>query len=396
VNVANWVVAALAGLVPVALYVLTVFRSPYLRMHWLSFLGALATSAALVVPLTFVQRYLERWAEIDPVAGTGGHFMLLLYGFLVIAPLEMGLCTLAVMPFWRLRRIRMRAGLSRAIETREAVTFAVGAAIGCATLRGGIYLRAHAASWISVGRSALWLLTFILLCGLWGYVLGRYAARGMRSKRFSSAWVGSTVFAAVCDQMIFRRGPLALAAVTPLVLSMLVVAFVLWRDVQAAEGGSSGGRLSSIFSVAPTPSLAAIREAFRQQDRPLTLRWITFGALVTTGVITTGVVVAVLLGHRVGLDFSAVDREQAGGDALAPLALLGAGALTAFPTAGYLLARASGTRSVLEPAMATSLAMVLLMVFLGMLAPTAVVFAIAFAPIAFVLSCLGAWVGLAH
>lgn len=395
-NVAQWIVAAVAALLPVVAYVVVVLRNTYLRLHWPSFLGVLGAAAAMVGPLTIVERYIERWAEIDPVSGGGGHFMLLLYGFLVIAPLEMGLCAVAVIPFWRVRRIRMRAGLSRAIETREAVTFAVGAAIGCATVRNAIYLFAKAGGWLAIGRVAVWQLTFMLLCSLWGYVLGRYAARGMRSKRFSSAWVGATLFAAVCDQMVFRRGPLALAAVAPLVVSMLVVAFVLWRDVLAGEGVSSGGRLSSFFSAAPTPSLSAIREAFRQQDRPLTLRWITFGALVTTGIITTGVVAAVFLGHRVGLDFSAVDREEAGSDAIAPLVLLGAGALAAFPTAGYLLARASGTRSVLEPAMATSLAMVLLMVFLGMLAPTAVVFAIAFAPIAFVLSCLGAWVGLAH
>jgi hypothetical protein len=38
--------------------------------------------------------------------------------------------------------------------------------------------------------------------------------------------------------------------------------------------------------------------------------------------------------------------------------------------------------------------MVLVMVFMGMLAPASVVFIIAFAPIAFALSCAGAWLGL--
>ena len=112
--------------------------------------------------------------------------------------------------------------------------------------------------------------------------------------------------------------------------------------------------------------------------------------------ITTGIAASVYVGHRVGLDFSAVDRDEAGTDSMAALAFLGAGVLAAFPSSGYLLARASGTRSVLEPAMAASLAMVLVLVFMGMLAPTSVVFAIAFAPIAFVLSCVGAWVGLAN
>ncbi|HZO12977.1 MAG TPA: hypothetical protein VFB62_06955, partial [Polyangiaceae bacterium] len=156
----------------------------------------------------------------------------------------------------------------------------------------------------------------------------------------------------------------------------------------------SGGALSSIFTSAPVPSIQAIREAFREQDRPLTVRWISFGALVTAGMITSGITVAVLLGHELGVDFSAVDRRDAGADAMPPLVLLGIGALAAFPFSGYLLARASGTRSVLEPAMASAVAMLLMMVFMGMVAPVSVVFVIAFAPIAFALSCAGAWVGL--
>jgi hypothetical protein len=44
--------------------------------------------------------------------------------------------------------------------------------------------------------------------------------------------------------------------------------------------------------------------------------------------------------------------------------------------------------------MASALAIVLVMVLMGLVAPTSVVFAIAFAPIAFALSCAGAWVGI--
>jgi hypothetical protein len=61
---------------------------------------------------------------------------------------------------------------------------------------------------------------------------------------------------------------------------MLVVALILWRDVRTSEGTVTSGRLSSLLA-APAPSLQAIREAFRQQDQPLTLRWIALGALVT-------------------------------------------------------------------------------------------------------------------
>ncbi len=394
-SAAQWVVAVVGGALPLALFAFGVGRSSYLRMLWASWLSVIGLAALSVLPMTLVMRLLERWAEIDPDTGTGGKVTLLLYTLLVVAPLEMGLVTLSVLPLWRMRRIRMRAGLARALETREGVAFAIAAALGFTTTTNFVYLLEHGVGWMSVARAALWLVTFTLLCGLWGYVLGRYAVRGMRSKRFSSAWVSATIFAAVCDQMIFRRDVMALMAVLPLVFSMLVVSWIVWRDIRGTDATSSG-RLSSLFSAGPAPSLAAIREAFRQQDRPVTLRWITFGALVTTGMITTGIAASVFIGHRVGLDFSAVDRDDLGTDAMAALAFIGAGVLAAFPSSGYLLARASGTRSVLEPAMAASLAMVLVLVFMGMLAPTSLVFAIAFAPIAFVLSCIGAWVGLAN
>jgi hypothetical protein len=394
VNALLWVVAVIATALPVLLFVGVMLRSSYLKLHlglWLATMGA---AAALVVPVTIAEQVLQTWAEIDPTAGAGGQVTLLLYGLLVAAPLEMGVVALAVVPFWRLRRVRMRAGLSRALEVREGTSFAVAASVGFSAMRNVATLWLYGLTWLGVARSALWTVAFALLCSLWGYVLGRYAHRGMTSKRFSTAWIVATIFSAVCDQLIFRRGLGALIAVLPLLLSMMVVAWVVWRDARGAGAQSSGGRLSSLFTATPAPSLSAIRDAFRQQDRPITLRWITFGAFVTTGLITTGLVVAVWTGHRIGLDFSAVDQQRVGADAMGPLMVLGAGTLGAFPTAGYLLARASGTRSVLEPAMAAALAMVLVMVFMGMLAPVSVVFAIAFSPVALALSCVGAWVGL--
>ncbi len=390
----QWIVVAALVALPIAAHVATMWRSPYLRLHFGLWLATLGTGAVLLLPVALLEHLLQRWAQIDPVVGTGGQITLLLYAFLIVAPMEMATVTLAVLPYWRLRRVRMRAGLSRALETMEGVSFAVSAAIGFVSVRNLLYLWLYGSGWLSVLRVGLVTATFVLLCAGWGYVLGRHARRGMAGRRFSSAVLGTTVFSAVCDQLIFRHGVLALMAVLPVVVSMLLVAFVLWRDARGPGASSGGGPLSSIFTSAPAPSLHAIREAFRRQDRPLTLRWISFGALVTTGMITAGIALSVFLGHELGIDFSAVDRHEPGAQAIAPLALLGIGTLAAFPTSGYLLARASGTRSVLEPAMAAALALVLVMVFLGMVAPVSVVFAIAFAPIAFALSCVGAWVGL--
>jgi hypothetical protein len=61
---------------------------------------------------------------------------------------------------------------------------------------------------------------------------------------------------------------------------------------------------------------------------------------------------------------------------------------------GFLVARASNVPTLLEPALAAALAIGALCVVLGLMAPIALVFAFAFAPVAFGLSCAGAWAGL--
>jgi hypothetical protein len=77
-----------------------------------------------------------------------------------------------------------------------------------------------------------------------------------------------------------------------------------------------------------------------------------------------------------------------------PLMLLGTAVLLAFPTSGYLVARASGSPSVLEPALANLLALAAMVTILALTAPIAVLFALAVAPVALGLSCAGAWIGL--
>ncbi len=388
-----WVVSIVLLVAALAAYTLVLRRSSYLVLHMPLWLGALGAGAVMRAPASLLEHVLERWAGIDPVAGTGGLVTLLLYEFLVVAPLEQGLVAATVAVFWRVKRMRMRAGLPRDLETLEGVAFAVSAALGFAVVRDVQFLVSHGTGWLGVWRAAMALVSFVLLSSLWGFELGRHSHRGMSGREFSVAWLLATLFTAVSDRMVFRGGVGTMLAIVPLVLSLLLVAWIGWRSTHPEERVSSFAR-PSLLTMAPAPSLGAIREAFRRHDRPITLRWISFGALVTTGMVTAGVAAAVYLGHRLGLDFSAVDHPDAGGDAMAPVALLGAGALAAFPGSGYLLARASGSRSVLEPAMGAALAMVLVLVFMGMLAPASVVFVIAFAPIAFALSCAGAWLGL--
>jgi len=77
-----------------------------------------------------------------------------------------------------------------------------------------------------------------------------------------------------------------------------------------------------------------------------------------------------------------------------PLVFLAAAVGLAFPVAGYLVARASGTRSVLEPGLGAALAVVGAVLFLSVTTPIAAIFALALTPIAFVLASGGAWLGI--
>jgi hypothetical protein len=140
------------------------------------------------------------------------------------------------------------------------------------------------------------------------------------------------------------------------------------------------------------PSLRAMRSLLRRTDRPLMLHWIAIGTLVTIGLMIALVALAVWTGHRIGVDFAMADEADVRSSG--PLALLGAAVLSAFPIAGFLVARASGAHSVLEPALAAGVAIALVIALLSVTAPIAVVFALAIAPVAFALACGGAWFGL--
>jgi hypothetical protein len=121
------------------------------------------------------------------------------------------------------------------------------------------------------------------------------------------------------------------------------------------------------------------------------LHWIGVGALVNVGVVLAFLALAVYAGHRLGVDFAGADEADM--RANGPIVLLGAAVLAAFPVAGYLVARASGATSVLEPALATGLAIFAVVALLSAMAPIAILFALALAPIAFGLACGGAWFG---
>lgn len=385
---------ALAVAAPVAAFYVVVARAPrYARLFPL-LVSTTATGLVVAVLAAALQRFVLRLAELSPASRTGSTTWFF-YSIAVAAPLEMALTVSALAPFWSLRRARRSERWRERPTTKEGIVFAAAAALGMASMRHAI-LASRSTSTLDLVRILGAGFAFPLLAALLGRVLGKEPERGLRARHFGVVWLGTVVFLAVLDDLLLYRGPIALVAGGGVLLVLAATVAFLWRDPPAAVApAESSGRLSLLFS-APAPSIGAIREAFRQEDRPLTFRWLTVGVLVNAGALLTGVVVSVALGRRFGVDFSAVDRADAGTSAVGPIALLALGALGAFPVSGFLVARAAGTRSVLEPALSSAFAMLVLLLVFGLVAPAGLVFVIAVAPIAFGLSCAGAWFGTAR
>jgi len=351
--------------------------------------------AAVFLPASIAERFVQDWAGLDENAALGADLATLVYVFFVASPIEEGLQVAAVMPAWRSRHLA---------TTLDGVLYAATVALGFATAHGAALLFREAATPLDALRVVLAAPTHMCFAGAWGYALGHDKARwaeqhGGRRRRtigglaFNLSWLGATLFSGVYDYIVFARGTIALIAAAFIMAAVAALGALFARARRLDEPAPETVAPRSLGPAAP--SLRAMRAALFRSEQPVMIRWIFGGALVTTGVMTAMIAGAVVLGHRWGVDFAAVDRSDAS-DAItaAPLALLGGAALLAFPIAGYLIARASATRSVLESALAAALAIGGALVLLGLASPIAVVFAIAFAPVAFGLACAGAWLGI--
>jgi RsiW-degrading membrane proteinase PrsW (M82 family) len=386
----RWVLPAL---LPTLLLVAGVYfsdrrREPPLLVVLTFVLGALFGAGAL-----WLEGQAAVRAGLDIRASVVGEVTSLIYLFCVVAPLREGAKVAAVWPAFRSKYFD---------EPYDGIVYAGAASLGFAALQNALVLRAHPIGWIWIARTLLALPAHLFFAALWGYSLGR-SKRGTKrpSNIFPLAWVGATFAHGLYTHFVYGRGPGALVGVFPLLLAMGAVAFFAARDLRGRGDRPSrdlavqvdDSRLSrpSLDRFSQPPSLQTVRAALRRTDRPIMIRWILLGALVTLGSMVAGFGASVAFGHSVRVDFSIVDEHEV--NAVAPLVLLGVGVLSGFPVSGFLVARASNLPSLLEPALAAALAILTTLILLGFAAPVALVFAVAFSPIAFALACAGAWVG---
>ncbi|MEP7050413.1 MAG: PrsW family glutamic-type intramembrane protease [Pseudomonadota bacterium] len=333
--------------------------------------GALAAAFS-----TYFERVVLSFTGLSfdvSASGVGGA---LLATFLLAAPLEEGLKVGVVWQLYRTRRID---------GPRLGVCYAAAAAAGFSAIEGIVAVLVNHGSGISVLRAILSVPAHLFFAGVWGYALGtRGRSRG--GHWFSLAWLAATLLHGLYDHIVWGRGPGFLVMLLPLFVFMGIGAWIALRDV------APDAQADERWILPDPPSLHRMREALSPVDHRLMVRWILVGAFVTLGLMIALLAVAVVVGHRLGVDFSLADESDVRSSG--PLILLGVAVLLAFPIAGYLVAKASAAHSVLEPALAAGLALTALVAMLFMTAPIGVLFALAVAPLAFGLACGGAWIGL--
>ena len=378
----------LPATLPAVLFAVLVHRSDERREPaWLVIITFALGAVAALVALVIVGR-AAALTGLDVRVSAAGESGALVFLFFVVAPTQEAGKVAAAWP----------AFLSKHFdEPYDGIVYASASSLGFAAVENGYVLHAHPTGGIWIARALLALPAHVFFACLWGYALGRAKRLKTRVPVFPPAFLAAIVAHGLYAHFVYGRGPGALLAVTPLLAVMGFVAWFLGRDLRVRGERPSrvptpgSSRLSRLSAMTQPPSLSAVRSALSRAEEPVKVRWVLFGALVTIGAMLFGLAAGVLTAKLMHVDLSLVDEHNV--EDAAPVLLLGIGLLASFPTSGWLVARAAGVRTLLEPALASVLALVVTLVALGFAAPFTVVFALALSPIAWVLSCVGAWVG---
>jgi hypothetical protein len=318
----------------------------------------------------------------------------------VLAPVEQAALVMVLWPVYRSQRLHR-------LSTALSAGLLVG--LGFSIADGG---------WLIATSGGLGMLPRVLVrCahitgGAMGWAAAASYDQNHRTHWFPAVWLLAVVAQGFGNHVALGRGPGFSIAAAPTLLVMLVSAFAalreprtqtpIARDSGAVEATFEDGsltrpsgilqRLSRVSIFPERPTIHQIRVAWKHQHRPALLHWIAAGSLICLGAQLVALGLSVAAARWLGMDLSRVDDSDA--SATGPLMLMGIFVLTAFPIAGYLVALASAADSVFEPGMAALVAIVLVVALLSMTAPLGVVLALAIAPLAFGLACVGAWFGL--
>ncbi len=345
-----------------------------------------AFAYALAWACQFAELGLWEWTGLSLSVRPGRESEALLAMFTFAAPLEEGAKVLSIWPLYSARRL---------LDVRHGVVLSAMAGVGFAAGEASSLVATGSGDGLTVLRAVLAMPPHVVCAVMWGTTLGGRS----RASWFAAAWSAATVLHASFDHIVFGRGPGVMILAVPLLLTMSALAYAIVRRAVAREAALepvlAGARKRQSSGLWSEPaSFRQVWHALQPQQDPLMLHWIALGTLVTAGVGLVALAAGLYAGHALGLDFAAADEADVRSNG--PLLFLATAVGSAFPIAGYLVARASGTRSVLEPALGAALAVLGGVLFLSVTTPMAAVFALAVAPIAFVLASCGAWFGILH
>lgn len=313
----------------------------------------------------------------------------LVFFFLVAEPIGEAAKVIAVWPALLSRRL---------MSVGDGILMASSSALGFAAVEMSCVVHDHPATMWLV-RGILAVPGHLFFACAWGAALGLARATHRRVPIFPLAFVASVVAHGLYGHIVYGRGPGSLLALAPLIAAMVPPTLWFARSldgrVPATPDSRSGfvARWSRLSEAFPPPSFATVRRALAQEDEPLNVLWVFFGTLVVLGAIFVGVGMGVCGARWLQLNLAAVDDRTV--TTAAPLLFLALGPFASLPVSGWLVARARGRHSLLEPVLSVSLALGLSVVGLGLVAPVAVVIALALSPLALVAAWAGARLGRA-
>ncbi|CAN5752991.1 hypothetical protein BH09MYX1_BH09MYX1_25500 [soil metagenome] len=383
----------LPSVLPALRALVVVWRSDRDREPIWMVLGTYGLGGGFGAASFFIEAKAAAFTGLDVQTNVAGQVGALLFLFALVAPMREAMKVAACWAAFRSRYFD---------EPYDGVVYASSAALGFATLESAFILRAHPEGFVWIARTLLALPAHVFFACLWGWALGRAKQLRTPNAYFPVLFVAAVLGHGFYTHFVYGRGPGAMLVAAPLLLAMGGITYFVGRDLLRAKNEADpddprfGARLSrmargSLDVLSKPPTVKAFREALRRRERPLMVRWVLIGTFVTFGAMIIGITCSVVLGHVANVDFAVVDEHDV--STTAPVALLGAGLLAAFPLSGYLVARAADVSTIAEPAAASALAIIVTLVMLGFVAPVVLVFAVALAPLAFGLACAGAYVG---
>ena len=370
-------------------------------------------SAVLAAPARLLQGFLLDSLEISTSVSASGAKNALLAALGVMAPIEQAALVLVVWPIHRAFRLHNQGA---------AIAAGILVALGYSMIDGG-WMSFTQPGWLTLARVAVRSAHTAGGCMLWAAAASH--DQNHRTHWFAPAWFLAVGVQGFGNHVALGRGPGFGVAALPLLLvifggavsvlrnkssSPLVVEADASMDADAEANAEADGhvrisllprfvesipavkRLSRVSLLPERPTLHQIRVAWKHQHRPALLHWIAAGALICLGALFVSIAISVVASHWFGMDLSRLDDSDV--SATGPLLFMGVFVLGAFLIAGYLVALASAADSVFEPGMGAIVAIVIVVALLAIATPVAVIFALAVAPLASGLACVGAWFGL--